>query len=181
MLENNPLWQDAVALRLTRRSWALPSKPWRTEDSPSPKSWTGIMVCVCLGEGCSGTTEELVTENPCVIGPQVHAMSEPFVQLGNFFEYETLKDSAGVSCNSSRPTLAEKSTLRKVFLDDCLLFWLPLQQLLGSMSQMPNFFKEQLSGHTLGILFHFEVLWVRTLAYDYAIQPMTPEAFLSFS
>lgn len=43
--------------------------------------------------------------------------------------------------------------------NDCLSFWLLLRRLLGSMSQMPIFFKEKLSDHTLGILAHFEALW----------------------
>lgn len=43
--------------------------------------------------------------------------------------------------------------------DDCLSFWLLLRRLLGSMSQMPLFFKESLSDRTLGILAHCEALW----------------------
>lgn len=46
-------------------------------------------------------------------------------------------------------------------LDDCLSFWLLLRRLRGSMTQMPVFFKKKkMSDHTLGILVHFEVLWV---------------------
>lgn len=118
----------------------------------------------------------------CLIGPPFHAMSEPFIQDSTFIGHKTLKNNAGLFLHlkETHPH-HQKRVLWKVFLDDCGSFWFLRRRLLGSMSQKPNFLKEQLSGLTLNILSRFEVLWVRTLASDCSVQLMTPEACLSFS
>lgn len=117
-----------------------------------------------------------------LIGPPFHAVSEPFIQVSTFIGYKTLKNNVGLFLQL-KETLPhhQKRVLWKAFLNDCGSFWFLWWQLLGSMSQKPNSFKEQLSGLTLNILSRFEVLWVRTLASDCAVQLITPEACLSFS